>query len=203
NQFRHARIDILVATDVAARGIDIDGVTHVINYELPDVPEAYVHRIGRTARAGASGIAISLCCADERGTLRAIEKLTSSTITVVGKAPPPMTGSDAGARKRPRSGAGGGQGRPGAAGAGRPQGAAGAGRPQGRNGGNGGYGESRYEGRGNGGAGERAGGGGFGKGRAESGAPRGKPRGPGAGGKPRRSGGGEGAGAGLHRVLGN
>jgi ATP-dependent RNA helicase RhlE len=200
SQFRHGRVDILVATDVAARGIDIDGVTHVINYELPDVAEAYVHRIGRTARAGASGIAISLCCADERGTLRQIEKLTGSPIAVIGAAPPPMSGSDGAARKRGRMG-GAGAGRPGAA------------RPQGRSNSNAGYGESRFEGRGNGGAGERAGGGGFGKGRAQtegaarprredSGAPRGKPRGPGAGGKPPRRNGGEGSGAGLSRVLG-
>ena len=62
---------MLVATDIAARGIDVDGVTHVINYDLPDVPEAYVHRIGRTARAGAAGSAISLCDETERGQLRA------------------------------------------------------------------------------------------------------------------------------------
>ncbi len=78
--FKRARINILVATDIAARGIDIDLVTHVINYELPEVPEAYVHRIGRTARAGASGIAISLCDAEERDQLRAIERLTRQQI---------------------------------------------------------------------------------------------------------------------------
>jgi ATP-dependent RNA helicase RhlE len=78
--FKQSRINILVATDIAARGIDIDLVTHVVNYELPEVPEAYVHRIGRTARAGASGIAISLCDSDERDQLRAIERLTRQTI---------------------------------------------------------------------------------------------------------------------------
>ncbi len=78
--FKQSRINILVATDIAARGIDIDLVTHVINYELPEVPEAYVHRIGRTARAGASGIAISLCDAEERDQLRAIERLTRQQI---------------------------------------------------------------------------------------------------------------------------
>ena len=78
--FKRARINILVATDIAARGIDIDLVTHVINYELPEVPEAYVHRIGRTARAGASGIAISLCDVEERDQLRAIERLTRQQI---------------------------------------------------------------------------------------------------------------------------
>jgi ATP-dependent RNA helicase RhlE len=78
--FKQSRINILVATDIAARGIDIDLVTHVVNYELPEVPEAYVHRIGRTARAGASGIAISLCDAEERDQLRAIERLTRQQI---------------------------------------------------------------------------------------------------------------------------
>ena len=78
--FKRSRIDVLVATDIAARGIDVDLVSHVINYELPEVPEAYVHRIGRTARAGASGIAISLCDVDERDQLRAIERLTRQQI---------------------------------------------------------------------------------------------------------------------------
>ncbi len=74
--FRSGRVRALVATDIAARGIDIDGVTHVVNFELPEVAEAYVHRIGRTARAGAEGIAISLCDNAERDLLRNIEKLT-------------------------------------------------------------------------------------------------------------------------------
>jgi len=74
--FRSGRARALVATDIAARGIDIDGVTHVVNYELPEVPESYVHRIGRTARAGAEGIAISLCDGAERDLLRNIERLT-------------------------------------------------------------------------------------------------------------------------------
>jgi ATP-dependent RNA helicase RhlE len=78
--FRASKVRALVATDIAARGIDIDQVTHVVNYELPDVPESYVHRIGRTARAGARGIAISLCAADEREQLRDIERLTRQTI---------------------------------------------------------------------------------------------------------------------------
>lgn len=73
--FRNDRAQILVATDIAARGIDIDGVSHVINFELPNVAESYIHRIGRTARAGASGIAVSLCDASERGLLRDIERL--------------------------------------------------------------------------------------------------------------------------------
>ena len=74
--FRAGRVRALVATDIAARGIDIDGVTHVVNFDLPEVPEAYVHRIGRTARAGAAGVAISLCDGAERDLLRNIEKLT-------------------------------------------------------------------------------------------------------------------------------
>ncbi|MCH9809057.1 MAG: DEAD/DEAH box helicase [Alphaproteobacteria bacterium] len=78
--FKKSNIQVLVATDIAARGIDIDGVSHVVNFELPEVPEAYVHRIGRTARAGASGKAISLCDSVERNLLRAIEKLTRQTI---------------------------------------------------------------------------------------------------------------------------
>ncbi len=73
--FRAGRLDILVATDIAARGIDVDGISHVVNFDLPNVPEAYVHRIGRTARAGKRGIAISLCDASERKQLRDIEKL--------------------------------------------------------------------------------------------------------------------------------
>ena len=78
--FRSGRVAVLVATDIAARGIDVDGVSHVVNYELPEVPEAYVHRIGRTARAGAEGEAISFCDNEERDLLRAIEKLTKQAI---------------------------------------------------------------------------------------------------------------------------
>ena len=70
--FRHGRVRALVATDVAARGLDVDGITHVINYELPLEAETYVHRIGRTARAGAEGDAGRLCMASERSQLRAI-----------------------------------------------------------------------------------------------------------------------------------
>jgi ATP-dependent RNA helicase RhlE len=80
DSFRKGRTRVLVATDIAARGIDVDGVTHVVNYELPETPEAYVHRIGRTARAGASGRAISLCDNGERPLLRQIEKLTRQQI---------------------------------------------------------------------------------------------------------------------------
>ena len=81
--FRAGETRVLVATDIAARGIDIDGITHVINYELPNVPESYVHRIGRTARAGADGIAISFCDGAERAYLKDIEKLTRRAIAVV------------------------------------------------------------------------------------------------------------------------
>jgi ATP-dependent RNA helicase RhlE len=79
-QFREGEARVLVATDVAARGIDIPGVSHVYNHDLPEVPEAYVHRIGRTARAGASGEAVSLCAPDENHLLRAVEKLTGIAI---------------------------------------------------------------------------------------------------------------------------
>jgi ATP-dependent RNA helicase RhlE len=80
--FRSKKVSVLVATDVAARGIDIDGVTHVVNFDMPVEPESYVHRVGRTGRAGANGIAISFCTADERGELRAIEKLIRQKLEV-------------------------------------------------------------------------------------------------------------------------
>ncbi|MFT5522732.1 MAG: ATP-dependent RNA helicase RhlE [Pirellulaceae bacterium] len=80
--FRRKEVTILVATDVAARGIDIDDVTHVINFDMPVEPESYVHRIGRTGRAGADGIAISFCTEDEGYELRAIEKLIDQSIRV-------------------------------------------------------------------------------------------------------------------------
>jgi ATP-dependent RNA helicase RhlE len=80
--FRRGEVRTLVATDIAARGIDVDGVSHVVNFDLPNVPETYVHRIGRTARAGAEGVAISLCDADEVTILRDIEKLIRMTIPV-------------------------------------------------------------------------------------------------------------------------
>jgi len=81
--FRDGQTRVLVATDIAARGIDVDGVSHVINFELPNVPEDYVHRIGRTARAGATGIAVAFCSDEERAHLRDIEKLTRSPLQVL------------------------------------------------------------------------------------------------------------------------
>ena len=80
--FRNGKVRVLVATDIAARGIDVDGVTHVINYDLPNEPESYVHRIGRTARAGSTGIAISFCDAEERGFLRDIERTIRQPVPV-------------------------------------------------------------------------------------------------------------------------
>ena len=81
--FKSGEVRVLIATDIAARGIDIPGVSHVFNFDLPEVPEQYVHRIGRTARAGADGIAIAFCSPEERGDLRDIERTTRQRIPVV------------------------------------------------------------------------------------------------------------------------
>ena len=81
--FKNGSLRVLVATDIAARGIDIDDLSHVVNFELPDVPETYVHRIGRTGRAGNTGIAVSFCDADERTELKDIQKLIAKAIPVV------------------------------------------------------------------------------------------------------------------------
>ena len=114
--FRTGRARVLVATDIAARGIDIDDVSHVINFELPNVAESYVHRIGRTARAGASGIALSFCAGDERAYLRDIEKLIGRRIVVVddhpfrssattpNRSPRPAQQQDRGRRRGDRGG---------------------------------------------------------------------------------------------------
>jgi ATP-dependent RNA helicase RhlE len=81
--FRRGATRVLVATDIAARGIDVEGITHVVNYDIPPVAETYVHRIGRTARAGAAGVAISLCSLEEREYLYGIHRLKGQKIPVV------------------------------------------------------------------------------------------------------------------------
>ena len=86
-RFRSGEVRVLVATDIAARGIDVDAVSHIINFELPNEAESYVHRIGRTARAGAGGTALSFCDPSERDYLRDIEKLIKRRLTVVGEEP--------------------------------------------------------------------------------------------------------------------
>jgi ATP-dependent RNA helicase RhlE len=120
--FRSGRTPVLVATDIAARGLDVDGITHVFNHDLPMEPEAYVHRIGRTARAGASGVAISFCDDEERGLLKAIERLTKARIERVPvPADLPALPKSALPQREPRSqggghsggGSGGGRGRKG------------------------------------------------------------------------------------------
>jgi len=134
--FRTGRARVLVATDIAARGIDIDDVTHVINYELPNEPESYVHRIGRTARAGANGIALSFCDRSERGFLRDIERLTKRRIAVIGDHPFAAAAANGGANDSGMPGTrqaphrGGKPGHKGPRGTGRPDG-----RSDGRSGG--------------------------------------------------------------------
>jgi ATP-dependent RNA helicase RhlE len=81
--FKAGRVRVLVATDIAARGIDVEGISHVINYEIPNIPETYVHRIGRTARAGSAGVAVSFCDCEERSWVRDIERLLKKPIPVV------------------------------------------------------------------------------------------------------------------------
>lgn len=94
-KFKTHKIRVLAATDIAARGIDIDELSHVINFELPNVPETYVHRIGRTGRAGHEGVALSFCDAEEKAFLKDIEKLIAKSIPVVNNHPYPMTGAAA------------------------------------------------------------------------------------------------------------
>jgi ATP-dependent RNA helicase RhlE len=89
--FKSGKARVLVATDIAARGIDIDDISHVVNFEMPNEPESYVHRIGRTARAGGEGIAISFCDSSERGYLRDIERLIHTKIEVVPHELPDLT----------------------------------------------------------------------------------------------------------------
>lgn len=95
SNFKNGKTRVLVATDIAARGIDIDELTHVVNYELPNIPETYVHRIGRTGRAGLSGIALSFCDAEEKEYLRDIHKLIGKQIPVVEDHPYPMSAQSA------------------------------------------------------------------------------------------------------------
>jgi ATP-dependent RNA helicase RhlE len=90
SSFKNGSIRVLVATDIAARGIDIDDLSHVINFELPEVPETYVHRIGRTGRAGNTGIALSFCDIDEKLELRDIQKVIGKVIPVEGNNPFPL-----------------------------------------------------------------------------------------------------------------
>ena len=150
SEFKTGELQVLVATDIAARGIDIDQLPHVVNYELPNVPEDYVHRIGRTGRAGAEGEAVSLVCVDENNFLADIEKLIKRSIpreVVQGFEPDPSERAEPiqlGRRTLngapgARSGGGGGGGRSG--GSGRPGG--GGARPAGRSGGTGGGGGGR------------------------------------------------------------
>ncbi|MGF1454629.1 MAG: DEAD/DEAH box helicase [Alphaproteobacteria bacterium] len=109
--FREGKVSILVATDIAARGIDIDDVSHVFNYELPNVPEAYVHRIGRTARAGRSGAAVSLCDPEERSLLRDIERLIGARLASDGKPAPEMPPASSPRRDGPPAGSRGNRSR--------------------------------------------------------------------------------------------
>jgi ATP-dependent RNA helicase RhlE len=113
NKFQAAKVPVLVATDIASRGIDIDGITHVVNFDLTHEPETYIHRIGRTARAGAAGAAVSFCDRDEVGNLKAIERLIRRAIPVADDqpeltmpAPAPRMDGDRPARS---SGSGGGK----------------------------------------------------------------------------------------------
>jgi ATP-dependent RNA helicase RhlE len=153
-EFRSGALDVLVATDVAARGIDIPTVRHVYNFDLPNVPENYVHRIGRTARAGAEGTAVAFCSPAEMGELLAIEKILKKPIPVLAGAPwaadiiaaTPKPGQNRG--QRPAQGRGGqkaGAKPPAKPQSQRPGGAAAQGRPGGKPAG-GGYAPRRSEG---------------------------------------------------------
>lgn len=101
NNFKSGKIRVLVATDIAARGIDVDNLSHVINFELPNIPETYVHRIGRTGRAGASGIALSFCDQEEKAYLKDIQKLIRQNIPVVNEHPYPLSGAGIAAFDKP------------------------------------------------------------------------------------------------------
>ena len=177
--FKRGELQVLVATDIAARGIDIDQLPHVVNYELPNVPEDYVHRIGRTGRAGASGEAISLVCVDEDIFLRDIEKLTKRSIpreVVPGFEPDPNERAEPIVLGRMTIGVGGTRRNGGGGGGG------GGGRGAHPRGGSGGGGDRRASG---------GGGGGASSGRSSPAAPRRD-----NGGAPRPAGGGNGGGRG-------
>jgi ATP-dependent RNA helicase RhlE len=103
--FRAGKVRVLVATDLAARGIDVDDISHVINFDLPNVAETYVHRIGRTARAGKSGTALSLCDAEEHGFLAGIERLTAKRIDRIDDHPSPAREKPGAAAEKPARGA--------------------------------------------------------------------------------------------------
>lgn len=142
--FRNGNVKVLVATDIAARGIDVDDVTHVFNYDLPNVPESYVHRIGRTARAGREGWAVSLCDAEQRAWLKDIEKKIGKPIPVVTDHPYHSDTAQASTQRPPVLGGGrgggggqrrGGGGRPGGAPSGGSRGGASHGGGQRRGGG--------------------------------------------------------------------
>lgn len=208
SDLKSGAINVLVATDIAARGIDIDNISHVVNFELPNVPEQYVHRIGRTARAGAKGIAISFCADDERPYLRDIERLTrvkvqvqalpEGFVDIVAAMPKPAPApASSGSRSGHSAGRGNSNG----------------GRRHNSNGGRGGYqGERRekYEPkpfRGNERGGERSGprqgsAGGPGTARQETGHSGQRRHSAGGGGRPTGAGGGRPAGAGGGRPAG-
>ncbi|WP_409480041.1 DEAD/DEAH box helicase [Pseudobdellovibrio sp. HCB154] len=146
-EFRSGHCRVLIATDIAARGIDVDDITHVINFEIPNIPENYVHRIGRTARAGREGIAISFCDSEEKSFIRDIEKATGKAIPVVTQQPyhskavelaQLMSPGKAKAKLEAAERGGGGGGR-------RNRNRRGGGGGQRRNGGNGGGGGSRHK----------------------------------------------------------
>ena len=143
-EFRDGSLDVLVATDVAARGIDIPGVRHVYNFDMPNVPENYVHRIGRTARAGAEGNATSFVSPSEMGELQAVEKLLKKTITVVGGAPW-SAAAVAAAPSKPGQGKGRQGNRP--SDAPRPQGASAGARPGAKPGAKPGQGRDHWQGK--------------------------------------------------------
>ena len=104
NNFKTGVTRVLVATDIAARGIDVEDLSHVINYELPNIPETYVHRIGRTGRAGASGIALSFCDEEELEYLRDINKLIGKQVPIIEAHPYPMANSGVAKIQDPRRG---------------------------------------------------------------------------------------------------